>query len=67
MIMKYKDFGTMLSKDEMKEVKGGGPPIYWTCSYHGIPYYNCYLTLGQCHSYCYGYEEECLMIDVCNA
>jgi hypothetical protein len=32
MLMKYKDLGTMLSKDEMKSVKGGYPPGWGGCT-----------------------------------
>ena len=40
MLMKYKDLGTMLSKDEMKEVKGGRAciPLGSGCS---IKFQNC--------------------------
>jgi natural product precursor len=31
MLMKYKDLGTMLSKDEMKKVKGGDHPAWKPC------------------------------------
>jgi hypothetical protein len=49
MIMKYKELGKLLSKEEMKNVKGGQPPtapncfcsnvadngdpIHWTCNF----------------------------------
>jgi hypothetical protein len=53
MLMKYKDLGKMLSKDEMKKVKGGGPggsgcPV-GTCGTGNW----CALTWGQFGKKCY--------------
>jgi len=61
MIMKYKDFGKMLSKDEMKQVKGGfinetcngrmifpgGPSCPETCYYTGTYNYEECRSCGQ--------------------
>lgn len=54
MIMKYKDF-KMLSRDDMKKVKGGNPEWVVLCHTHeppGPPFPTCYESMYLCQMSC---------------
>lgn len=54
MLMKYKDF-KMLSRDDMKKVKGGNPEWVVLCHTHeppGYPLPTCYESMFLCQAFC---------------